>query len=785
MKNIILLIVTILLTLISFIVLTILIYNRFSLINLEASSCNTNIICNSEYDLTSSGIPNMKTICKDMVSCGLINNDKNSDIDVDLDSLTNSITFPQLGCVDVDSNTKVCCRGDLFDCFGTQVLLTTLRPNYKHHVGFSFAFSSNLCKFLPSCFVENDSAPYILLPVPDFYLNKNLLDPFDFDNSGLNKVTATAFGNLGAMPITKQQGIIYVVTLPKYNSLKYFSFTPYLFQSGRYPGKFSLDLPFSSLTDSINIKDIENLSLTNTRVQDWIDDKIDELKIVLVVSHNKLITIDLVDFFSTLETSTTPYTNQLLDIPVLGLPLPANSKYGDVKDPLSRSMYKTNGTNEFIDQNTLIYDCNKDTVGIVARFAPRLDNVEVFNKWKDDVNSQSKIFVLGVENVDIGYQSFQLQDQNGSLVDGLWKGGYEINPAKYNESSWKKQNNFDGIINSQLIETTMDSITGQMKTIGYDYIRDVSMNSHPSPFPYYNKFASEYVNGFDMTWSQSGVDIMQYNVSTYGDIRDTIYPTSDTFCLGQFDVAVITANNYMNIGNVLYNNINVYDTESQTSLASIRGDEENTTQNPLTYSLIVSRMDLTCENLPAPFRFLPTGSHQNLSASPTSSFFVQVRCYIDKNTGTSTIMSPEQSKYLIRIFTPCQEKKLYPSICHDYESGLCSENTYGGKCPNDLLIYNINEGIKTDDISASVCGKFRLDKTSDKTKLTAFKWACVAIFVSSLILILIYKFVYHVSVTIFIAPILAIVVLYIIISYKYSDVDNATAYDLAQSKLQQ
>lgn len=782
MKNKILLIVTILLTLISFITLTVLLYKKFSLLNMEASSCNTNVICNSEYDLTSSGIPNMKTICRNMVACGLIENDGSTTNELDLDSLKDSINFPQLGCVYIEDDKQVCCRGDLFDCFGTQVLLTQLKPDYKHHVGFSFAFSSKLCKFLPSCFVENDSAPYILLPIPDFYMNENLQIPFDFDNSGLNKVTATAFGSLGAMPITKQEAIIYVVTLPSYDSVKYFSFTPYLFQSGRYPGTFSQDLPFSSLTDSINIKDIENLAGDNALVDSWVNGTIQELKVVLVVSHNKLIAVDLVKFFSTLTSSTTPYTNQLLNIPVLCLPLPAGSKYGDVTDPLSRPMYKSNGTNEFIDENSLLYDCDKDTIGIVARFAPKLDNVEVFNRWKDGVDSQSKIFVLGVENTVIGYQSFELQDQNGALVADVWKGGREIDANKYNSSSWKIQGEFDTVLSPQLLDTTMDSITEQMKFLGYDKTRDVTMHSHPSPFPYYNKFTEENGNGVDMTWSQSGVDIMQYNVSTYGDIRDTIYPTSDTFCLGPFDVAVITAYNYMNIGNVLYNNINVYDTDSQTSLASIRGDEFNDT---LTYSLIVSRMDLTCVDLPAPFKFLPTGSHQNLSASPTTSFFVQVRCYIDKNTGTSPIMSVDQSKYLLRIFTPCAEKKLYPSICHDYDSGICTANPDGDKCPNDLSTYNVDEGIKSDDISASLCGKFRLDKTSDKTKLTAFKWACLAIFVSSIILLLIYKFVYKVSITIFIAPMIAVAILFILISYKYSDVNKATAYDLAQAKKQQ
>ena len=148
-------------------------------------------------------------------------------------------------------------------------------------------------------------------------------------------------------------------------------------------------------------------------------------------------------------------------------------------------------------------------------------------------------------------------------------------------------------------------------------------------------------------------------------------------------------------------------------------------------------------------------------------------------------MTIDQSKYLLRIFTPCVRSKLYPRICHDYENEMCTENVRGLKCPNDLSTYNIQEGIKTDDISASLCGKFRLNKTEDKTKLTAFKWSSLAIILSSIILLLIFHFVYKISIIIFVAPLIAIMILFIILSSIFSKISKTTAYDVAEAKKQQ
>jgi hypothetical protein len=185
--------------------------------------------------------------------------------------------------------------------------------------------------------------------------------------------------------------------------------------------------------------------------------------------------------------------------------------------------------------------------------------------------------------------------------------------------------------------------------------------------------------------------------------------------------------------------------------------------------------------LPAQFIFIPTGSHQNLSASTTTTFFVQVRCYLDKTTGTSPRMSEQDSKYLIRIFSPCKTKKLYPTSCNDSETSTCVDNPNNKKCPNDLVNESINDGKKADDLSAAVCGKFRLDKTTEKTTLTALQWAIVASITILIICILIYQFVYKINSILFIPPLIVLIVVLVIIRIKYVKYNNTTAYDVSQS----
>ena len=373
----------------------------------------------------------------------------------------------------------------------------------------------------------------------------------------------------------------------------------------------------------------------------------------------------------------------------------------------------------------------------------------------------------------------------------------------------------------------MDIITQEMNEIGYGKVRDVIINSHPSPFPHYNEYVKEVSESKcpdskcteeNMIWSQSGVDLTQYNVATFGDCRDTVYPTTNTFCLGPYDVIVLVAYNYMKNGNVLYNNLNIYDTESQTSLASFRGDHSKALGKQV-YSLAASRLDLTCNgNLPKSInnvKFLPTGSHSNLSASTTSTFFCQSRCYVNTpppigdqvsfqnrgygpGYGTSPRMSKEQSLYLVHIFSPCDKNnpKIYPAVCNNYDCNKCLKNDGDKPCVNDLMVKGQRDAKRSDKITEALCAPIRLDKTTAKSTLTLMKYVLSSCLVVAVIIMITFYFVRRRSgknvdwkglgndSIPMIGPVILAIIAIIIVSNSWNKINASTAYNVKQSNFQ-
>jgi hypothetical protein len=647
----------------------------------------------------------------------------------------------------------------------------------------------------------------LLFPIPDFSIKVHLEDTNSLISKGfnhryLNKGIASAFGSLGAMPMAKNQASVYVIKLPPRSSIQYFSLQPYLFQTGRkgLVGNFPQDLPFASMTDSFNLQNLEKMRNKYTRVREWFENGSTELTIIVVATHNKLLAQEIYD---TLK----PGSGKFSDIPMTCLPIPAGSTYGSVFDPLDRPMLKETRTNLNYQKDSPLYDWQTETIGIVGRIAPADeskvgDTGDIYTEWKNNVMDQENCFVVGVEGSTKDYEAFKLEDQNGDFDDnGKWA-RVGVDDKTYTLSNWKKQEDYvsGGLVIKGERDVTVGSIdqkikdiTKEMKAMGYDVSRDIEINSSPSPFPHYCDYAAS-VGGKaeDWTWSQSGVDILQHNVAAFGDCRDTVYPTSNTFCLGQFDVLVLVANNFSGVnGDIGYNNLNVYEAEAQTSLASLRGDGLGEA-----YSMAASRSDLTCV-LPGSvgvdsFQFIPTGSHSNLSGSTTTTFFAQSRCYFHEKTGTSPRLSVEQSRYIVRIFSPCKSEKIWPSICHDYESGLCSDNTTNGSCANDLMAKSSASAEKSDMLSSVICGKLRLQKTSNKTVLITFMAVIVCVFVATLILNVITSVnnsvdgfilssLYNDLQPLFIPYAMGVIAMIIVYS-KLSNVLSATAYDVSQAR---
>ena len=811
---------------ICFVITLILYLGKYNLYNMNASSCGKKTSCNPVYDLSVSGIPIRKTICKNLVSCTQQEDNEIDfgDFDFDFDGLTARI--PQIGCFTIpktlnNEEIKICCSGNLATCFAANL---ALYKNFNIYRGYCLPFTSPLCRFLPSCFIENDSSPYLLFPIPDFSINvykddsDYLINP-GFEHDHLKKPIAAAFGALGAMPMSKSQSCLYVLKLPAKSVIAYFSLAPYLFQTGRpnLVDNFPTDLPFASLTDTFNFKNLEMMN--NPNVNDWLDGKTESLTLCVIFTHNKDIAKKIhnslkngisviTDTFPDIIKNF-PGLTDIIDLPITCIPIPGeNSTYGNTFDPLDRNMLKQTRANKNYNKDSRLFDWQSETTGLVGRIAS-LDPDDKdgnFINWIDAFADQSNCLVIGLDDKEAISESynpnlFELSDQNGRFSeDGDWIKPVTSNIVTITKSGYKKQEDYKNDLldigkNGKKggIDIRLDEVTDEMKQLGYNEFTDINIESNPSPFVYYNEYVKD-INGneIDYRWSQTGIDLLQYNVTTYGDCRDTIYPSSHTFCIGQFDVAVIISNNYC-YGNedIGYNNINVYESANQTSMASFRGDQVD----DLYYSLAVSRSDLTCmfddASVINNFQFLPTGSHTNLAVSPTTTLFTQCRTYYHNSSGTSPRLTPEQSRYIVRIFKPCKKEKLWPAICHDYEAERCDENTDDVSCPNDLLVKSIKASDTSDKISAALCSNLRYDKTNNKTLIVGVLYLLVGVLISTLIIMIIQVVQYKIPINQlynnynhFIIPYICLIAGIVITYNKLSYVTDSTAYDIKQSKIQ-
>jgi hypothetical protein len=753
-------IISSLLTIVLLVIFILYIRDRYGLLYEFRSSCGLDIDCQPLYDLDVSGIPIGTPLCKDSVECKLELTEESASLDIDLSTLIGDFAVPDPACVKI-ADRQVCCNGEIGKCllltFGitqpridlgasegdlsvSQIVNAAMSGEFLNNSietthGYSVAFNSKMCRALPSCFIENDSSPYLLFPIPEFSINiyNKDLESLGYEHAAFNTPVGVGFGALGAMPLLPNQGAIYLIELPAYDDIAYFSLQPYLFQTGRpeWVNNYPQDLPFASLTDSFNLHILKEMAPTNQSVRDWIDGS-PSLSIIAITALTKEV-VDSV--YSKIQN-----TPGLSDLPFVCLPVPAGSTYGDSLGPDDQPMLRENRFNKYnFNDGTLLFDWKRDTLGIVGRIAPA-DDPENFETWKSDFSSQYKSVVLGVTvPKQQSYNFFKLKDQNGYYDEnGNWtqRGG-----DGYTLDNWRIQKVYE---NQELLDTVEESevaIVNFMKSKGYTH-RTIDINSTPSPFPYFNKHVeSKFADDVESyKWNQSGMSMLQYNVAAFGDCRDTLYPTSNTFCLGKRDILVIVGRDYAHSSvdtPFAYNNLNIYDAQSQTSLASLRGEGGGV------YALAAGRMDHTCmfDDLPdsnpiKSFQFIPTASHSELGASPTTSFFTQSRFYMDKMTGTSPLLDADHQKFTVFVFRPCDgTTPIYPQICHDYEPGLCYANPYPETqpCDLDLEVKANKQSERSDNITAGLCSKFRLNKTGRVSELTTIYAVLISVFIAGII----------------------------------------------------
>lgn len=687
----------------------------------QTKACGKESInCIPPYNLEKSTLSLKNPICKNGSKCTLIPRSSSNlgagTGDMSASSLTDNTQglaekinqLSEIGCFStnpLDSDApKICCKGELLICAAMQYLL--LRQNYNIFPGASLIFDATVCRALPQCFGVNNSSPYILGTIPAFTTKfwagesetqyGNNIDNTGFSKTG--KVVNAAFGVLGASSLSNSQGIIYFLSLPPLNIIEYMSFTPYIFSSSRYGDAYGEgNIMFTSLTDAFNIQDIK-MQLTNEQNESWCTNS---LKIMMIITGNKTIACDIASQFQSIDNEAKEYLRQKYvnietDIPIFCLPLPASSAsantWGKLIDPLGRRMYKDYQINKTCTSTSTWYDPEKDTIEILLRVVHKTGQDDTFNDWINTIQDQQNIVVIGFERCHSDEDElFTLNDQNGKFIYGdtvSWRPG----SARRGEgfiavpgSSWKKQYPY--------LDSGASTAQDQMKTLikdmngkGYNKYEVIPQLSVPSPFMDYNDYVASYrpcLTPNEKLWSQCGCDLIQFNISTLADCRDTNYPSSGlSFCLGVDSVGVIMCDNFMKRGTdksfISYNSLNVYSLQSNSAIGSFRGDAR-TMYNDFpgdVYSMAFSKQDLSCPgNLPQSvnhFTFIGLGPHQQGYVQPDTGFYTLSRSYLhvvpesDSNFYTSATQDSIPVPVVI-VFSPCKEKHKIdnPDICNN------------------------------------------------------------------------------------------------------------------------
>lgn len=833
---------------------------KYPLIQTNISSCEINdLSCQSEYDISVSGLPTKVGICNDMINCvkypktSLLSN-----VNIDSSSFESQLSeynsyvnlLSEIGCYTVDgsvinkylpakkdftcpSDINICCKGQLAVCATINIMLSC--SNYNVYSGIAYFFTTKMCKILPTCFDNNDSQPYLLSSIPEFSVklwtksSKLSCNKIDIDKTNIKKPLGILAGTAGGMLLDKTQAVIYFLSLPQFSKIRYLSFVPYLVASGRFTGMFPNDITFNSLNDGLNMWDIYN-RLTEDQKNIWNNG---ELNIILIFTHNKNIANDIKtryeliknlipnDILNNSDIFSKNDLNNKFNVPIFCVPLPAgnNSKYGNVNDPLGRPMFK-NGPNKFITEDSHLYDYEKDLVLLLGRCSFKDGYDDDFNDWKNKINTQANIVVLGVENCKLDYEPFELSDQNGYFIkpndDYTWVGGNEYlksldskSPPIYQDIyNWKIQDDYTDCYKDDSkynVNTVMENIENEMKKFNYTVSRNIQVNSSPSPFPYYNE---KYP---DLDWSQSGSDMLQFNVGTFGDNRDTFYPSSVAFCLGKYDVGVIVSQNYMNRSDCINSNdsddgipigvgsntLNIYDQTNQTSFGSQSGDRGKAIGEKV-YSMAFSRSDLTCPgNLPddiSSFVFIPTGPHNSLSAPENTTFVAMSRTYLYNTKSTNFYCTSPKAKtipkFFVKIFSPCKDKQQNPLVCNNISSSnedSCINNDDNSVCPNDLTVQSTKQSKTFDTLTTDICTPLRYNKTATKATLGSF---IAVFFVLLLLMVLILTPIFiklpntrpYIKL---VTPIfLFIIILLTIVSIRLTQFNNSTAYIVNESRKQ-
>lgn len=827
---------------------------KYPLIQSDTSSCEINdLSCQSEYDISVSGIPKKIGICQDMVRCKKYpKTSMISKINIDNDSINSQLSeyynyvnlLSEIGCYNVNSSIfnkyipdklrsifscptdiNICCKGQLAVCATMYTMLSCSK--YNVYSGIAYFFTTKMCKILPTCFDNNNSQPYLLSSIPEFSVNlwtkksKLSCNKIDLDKTNIKKPLGILAGMAGGMLLDKTQAVIYFLALPQFSKIRYLSFVPYLVASGRFPGMFPNDITFNSLNDGLNMWDIYN-RLTDDQKNIWNNG---ELNIMVILTHNKNIANDIktrYELFKDVvpDNILNNASHNKFNVPIFCIPLPAgnNSKYGNVNDPLGRPMFK-NGPNKFITKDSQLYDYQKDIVLLLGRCSFKEGYDDDFTDWKSKINTQANIVVLGIENCNLDYEPFELSDQNGYYIQPdnndnyTWVGGNEyvnnINkPVKYQDKyNWKLQDDYKDCYKDDSeynVNNVMEKIEAEMKKLNYSFSRDIQVNSSPSPFPYYNE---KYPT---LHWSQSGSDMLQFNVGTFGDNRDTFYPSTVPFCLGKYDVGIIVSQNYMNRSDCVNNNdsdgipigvgsnsLNIYDQANQTSFGSQSGDKGKAIGQKV-YSMAFSRSDLTCPgNLPddiSSFVFIPSGPHNSLSAPESTTFVAMSRTYLYNTNPTNFYCTSPKAitipKFVVKIFSPCENKQKNPLVCNNISStgqNSCINNDNNSVCANDLTVQSVNQAKTFDTLTTDLCTPLRYNKTATKATLGSF----IAVFV---VLLLLMTFILtpifiklpttRPYIKLVIPIFLFIIILLVIVTVRLTKFNNTTAYIVNESRKQ-